>query len=177
MNVARFSRASRPTPVTDLAAGLHRVIRGLGVLIATACMIAAGASPAAAATQRGAAGARAAAPAAACTTWSIDGSWSAKQSNTAIPLGMVFSQRGTAISGSVTFGSETGTIQGTLVGSALNVVISFPTNPGGPIKGRYTATVGSGSMTGKTFQIGNPSNHARWSAKGPSSHSRRRCGR
>jgi len=177
MNARRFSRASRSTPGTDLAAGLHRVTRGLGVLIATGCMIFAGASSASAAAQRGAAGARTAAPAAACTTWSIDGSWTAKQSNTAVPLGMVFGQHGTAISGSVTFGSETGTIQGTLVGSSLNVVMSFPTNPGGPVKGRYTATVASGSLSGKTFQIGNPSNHARWSAKGPGGHSRKRCGR
>ena len=167
MNAAGLLRTLRSTPGTDRAAGRRRLINGSCCLIASASVIAAGAVPATAA-KLGPHRARAATPASACPRWLISGSWTVKQSDTTVPYRMVLHQHGTVISGTATFGSESGPISGSLVGSGLDVLVRFPNNPGGPIKGRYTATVKSGYMSGRTVQVGVPTNHARWSAKGPS---------
>lgn len=166
MNAAGFPRVPRSTPGADRGVGRH-LLSGLCCVVATTFAIAPGAV-AATAAPLGAHRADAATTTSACPKWTIGGSWDVKQSNTTVPFSLVFHQNGTVISGTATFGSESGPISGTLVGSSLNVVVSFPNNPGGPIKGRYTATVASRYMSGKTHQIGVPSNHARWSAKGPS---------
>jgi hypothetical protein len=116
-----------------------------------------------------------------CLQWIVSGRWVVRQSNTSVPYSYTLGQRGRVVSGTAIFGNGatawTGTVRGTLIGDRFNVVVTLKSPQGRTIKGRYTATVGSGSMRGSTHQIGDPSNRATWSATGQTRSTRLRGAR
>ena len=106
-----------------------------------------------------------------CGTWSVGGTWTTRQSNTAPAVTFTFRQDGSVVRGSALVGPASEDFHGTLVGTIKDDRLVFVvtwnqrTSTGQPLKGHYAGRVSKGHITGSTYALNAPE-QAVWSAVG-----------
>jgi hypothetical protein len=100
-------------------------------------------------------------PRSTCAKWSISGTWAVIQSNEKTISSFVFSEKGKVLTGSATYGSTHGVINGTLKPDSVKFTVAWP-----GLTGHYFGKISTRSITGNTNSHGH---HAKWSGTGPTS--------
>ena len=117
---------------------------------------------------------------ASCSQWNVAGTWRVLQRASSISpvfhITFRFAQSGTRVSGqgiltaaearATGYSGTTGTLTGTLSGSHLNVIVTWPPNNGAVVRGQYVGTVTAKAITaGQAWSLP-PSVKIGWTATG-----------
>jgi len=153
----------------------------VGVLGAAAALLAVCAPLAGSATGQNAT-ARASVSATSCSQWNVAGTWRVLQRASATTpvfhITFRFAQSGKTVTGqgiltaaearASGYSGTTGTLTGTLSGSRLNVVVTWPRLTNGTVvKGRYVGGVAANAITaGQAWPLAQPSVKVTWTASG-----------
>jgi hypothetical protein len=101
-------------------------------------------------------------PRATCAKYSISGTWAVIQSNEKAISNFVFSEKGKVLTGTATYGSTRGTINGTLKPDGTKFTVKWSTGT----VGNYFGKISTRTITGNTNSHGH---NAKWSGTGPTS--------
>ena len=99
---------------------------------------------------------------ASCSSWDIAGTWAIIQSNVKVISTYVFDEKGKVLTGTATYGTSKGIINGTLKSDSATFTVKWPN---GGI-GHYFGKISTRAMTGNTHE---KKGKAKWSGTGPTS--------
>jgi hypothetical protein len=97
-----------------------------------------------------------------CAKWGIAGTWAVIQSNEKVISTFVFAEKGKVLTGTATYGTTRGIINGALNPDSAKFTIKWPS--GGV--GHYFGEISTRSINGNTYE---KKGKAKWSGTGPTS--------